>query len=173
MLSALHVLGSYWQPDRDEPTELGDLLAAAKDLGRADALRELEHRLSNFVLELDLPFAPLVAGVPPLAGRAHPVPSLAACVAETLDVDAVGAVLRRAHATPRLRDTPVARRGDVVEAAGYSVNADVEDRAVVLVDDVILTGTTLNHLARLLFDAGASRVVGVVVARTRLRRAPG
>ena len=38
---------------------------------------------------------------------------------------------------------------------------------VVLVDDVVLTGTTLRYITRLLEDAGATRVVAVVAARTR------
>ncbi|MEM7140853.1 MAG: phosphoribosyltransferase family protein [Actinomycetota bacterium] len=169
MLTDLHVMGDYWQADAASPTELGRLVAAAKDHGDEHALRQLEAQLSAFVLDLDVALAPIVAAVPPGPGReAHPVPSLAACVAEALDVDAVGAVLTRAHETPRLRDTPAERRRDVVIAAGYEVNADVRDRDVVLVDDVLLTGTTLRHLAELLTDAGASSVVGVVAARTRL-----
>lgn len=169
MLTAIHVMGRYWQADVEEPTELGALVAAAKDAGEVGALRALEARLAAFVLQLDLPRAPLVAAVPPGPDRAaHPVPSLAACVAEALDVDAVGKVLIRRHATPQLRDTPVGRRRDVVESAGYAVNIDVKNRNVVLVDDVILTGTTLHYLADLLLDAGATSVVGVVAARTRL-----
>lgn len=162
------MLGEYWEPDAEEPTALGALVAAAKDQASVAALRELEGLLSVFVLGLDLPTGPLVAAVPPGPGRsAHPVPSLAACVAEALDVDAVGSVLTRSAATPRLRDTPVARRRDVVEAAGYAVNASVRGRSVVLVDDVVLTGTTLTYLAELLREAGATDVVGVVAARTR------
>lgn len=169
MLSALHVIGPYWHDDRDEPTELGHLVAAAKDHGQREALAELERRLSAFVLDLELASAPLVAAVPPAPDRdAHPVPSLAACVAEALDVDAVGGVLTRERTTPRLRDVPVEQRSAVVEAAGYAVTADVVGRTVVLVDDVVLTGTTLDHLAALLRAAGATDVIGVVVARTRL-----
>lgn len=169
MLSALHVMGSYWHEDSEEPTDLGRLVAAAKDEGDAGALEELEQRLSAYVLELDLPLAPLVVAVPPGPDRdAHPVPSLAAAVAEALDVDAVSGVVTRARPTPRLRDTPVARRRDVVESAGYSVDAMVEERAVVLVDDVVLTGTTLDYLAERLLEAGASEVTGLVIARTRL-----
>ncbi len=169
MLSALHVMGRYWHDDNETATSLGELVAAAKDLNSIAALRQLERRISEWVLTLDLPLAPLVAAVPPGPNRdAHPVPSLAACVAEALEVDAVGGVLTRSNPTSRVRDTPVERRRDVVLAAGYAVNAVVRGRAVVLVDDVTLTGTTLVHLADLLRQAGAREVVGVVAARTRL-----
>lgn len=166
------MFGEYWEPDAEVMTALGALVGAAKDDGNVTALRELEGLLSVFVLGLDLPTGPLVAAVPPGPGRgAHPVPSLAACVAEALDVDAVGSVLTRSAATPRLRDTPPAHRRDVVEAAGYAVNAPVRGRPVVLVDDVVLTGTTLEYLAELLLAAGATEVVAVVAARTRRRDA--
>ncbi len=48
--------------------------------------------------------------------------------------------------------------------------------AVVVVDDVMTTGATLNELARILKRAGASLVINLVVARTLPpgeRRAPG
>ena len=60
----------------------------------------------------------------------------------------------------------------MVESAGYVVTGDVAGRSVVLVDDVVLTGTTLGFLAELLVDAGALEVIAVVVCRTRLAPAP-
>jgi ComF family protein len=42
----------------------------------------------------------------------------------------------------------------------------VRDRTILLVDDVVTTGATLEACARALHDAGARRVVGCVLART-------
>ena len=169
MLSDVHVMGNYWRGDIDERSELGELIASAKDLGSAAALGQLERSLVGFVVSLGLSADCLVVPVPPGPDRdAHPVPSLAAAVATALGADVV-AVVERRRATARLRDTPPKRRRAVVEAAGYEIAGDVTGHHVVLVDDVILTGTTLGFLAGLLVDAGAARVDAVVAGRTRLR----
>jgi predicted amidophosphoribosyltransferase len=161
-------MANYWRDGVDEFTSVGELVASAKDLESAGALRQLEHLLAAWVLDLELPAGAAVIAVPPGPNRtSHPVPSLAACVAETLDVDLASGLLKRENPTPRLRETPAERRRDVVEAAGYSVDPAVKGRNVILVDDVILTGTTLGFLAELLLDAGATSVEAVVIARTR------
>jgi predicted amidophosphoribosyltransferase len=41
----------------------------------------------------------------------------------------------------------------------------IEDRSVLLVDDVATTGATLDACARVLIDAGAREVLGLTFAR--------
>jgi ComF family protein len=50
-------------------------------------------------------------------------------------------------------------------AGAFAVRAPVAGRAVILVDDVVTTGATLAAAARPLLDAGATRVIGVALAR--------
>lgn len=159
-------MGEYWRDD-DSPSELGLLFAAAKDRRDGEALSTLCGTFAEFARTLD--WAPtLVVAVPPGPRReAHPVPALAGAVAASIGVPVAAA--GRRHDTPRLRDTPVADRPRMVDAAGYHVTGDVTAQRVLLVDDVILTGTTVRHLAALLRAAGASEVQGVVVCRTRRR----
>ncbi len=171
MIGDIHVMGPYWFDHDDRPTPLGELLSGAKDRRDPEALRSLEVLLREFTRTLDIPGSPLVAAVPPGPDRhAHPVPALAAVVAEALALP-VAEILRRGPAPTRLRGTPVARRRAVVETVGYAVDGDVDGRRVLLVDDVILTGTTLHYLAELLMAAGAERVDAVVACRTRLAAA--
>ena len=165
-------MGAYWSHDADVASPLGRLLSAAKDHRDEVALDELRRRFVAFVADLELAADPLVIAVPPGPDRgAHPVPELARAVAEQLGVP-VAPVLDRRHDTPRLRDTPIEERRAVVEAAGYVVTGDVGGRSVVLVDDVVLTETTLAFLAELLVGAGAGSVVAVVACRHRLVRRP-
>ena len=186
MLERVHVMGTYWCEHSDTPTPLGALIAAAKDHESKTALTALKAQFGDYVRSLDLPSATtrpagdpaggpegdvVVVPVPNGTGRTRQLaPTLAESVAE-----AIGATLRRAvckrNVTARLRDTPVQQRLVLVEAAGYEVTGSVAGHEVILVDDVILTGTTLTHLAGLLKQAGAASVSAVVAARTR-RAAP-
>ncbi|MEY3765696.1 MAG: Phosphoribosyl transferase domain, partial [Pseudomonadota bacterium] len=42
----------------------------------------------------------------------------------------------------------------------------IQGRQVAVIDDIMTTGASLQEAARALLQAGASRVVGVVLART-------
>jgi ComF family protein len=75
------------------------------------------------------------------------------------------------HLCARIRDTPpqmelpFAERQRNVRGA-FRCTRSAAGRCIALVDDVMTTGATLNEIALVLKDAGASRVVNWVVART-------
>jgi predicted amidophosphoribosyltransferase len=81
--------------------------------------------------------------------------------------DWAGDLIERRTSTRSLREVEPADRLETARAAGYTVAPIVPGTTVVLVDDVVLTGTTLSHLAGCLRSAGATGVVGVVAARSR------
>ena len=176
MLERIHVMGPYWCDDDPLPTPLGELIAAAKDHHSAAAVTELREQLSDFAQNLDAPSGAAVAETPrgtlvvpvPNGNGSNRllVPALASAVA-----DATGATVREAltrrETTTRMRDAPLQQRLAVVQAAGYEIEGQVAGHGVVLVDDVVMTGTTLRYLARLLRDAGATKVIAVVAAQTR------
>ena len=76
----------------------------------------------------------------------------------------------------RLRNTPPqaqlsvnARKTNLIGC--FRVNANVERHRILLVDDVVTTGSTLNTLATLLQQRGAAHVGGVAFARAIGRHA--
>ena len=86
---------------------------------------------------------------------------------------AVPAIARMqlASVMKRVRDTPpqaelsaAARRQNLMGC--FALNAVVEQRNILLVDDVVTTGSTLNALATLLRSHGARQVGGIAFART-------
>jgi ComF family protein len=76
--------------------------------------------------------------------------------------------LRRIRHTPRQTDlTPAQRRLSVRGAFRTTTGAGVAGKVVLLVDDVVTTGTTVGEAAKALRQAGAARVVVAAVARAQ------
>lgn len=77
---------------------------------------------------------------------------------------AAGLLLRVKHAPPQEALDRAARRRNVRGA--FAVAGAVAGRHVLVVDDVMTSGATLDEIARVLKAAGAARVTNLVVART-------
>ena len=174
----LLVLGDYWQPDRDERTEIGELVHRAKDQGDPRAASELAERFASLATALPEASGGLPRLVVPVPSRPVPAgdgdrPDLAAMLASSLAAAGAGeyrpSLIVKSNPTPRMRHVEPNRRAEVVASAGYRANEPMAGRHIVLVDDVVLTGTTLNAVAACLHDAGAASVTAAVAARTRLR----
>ena len=70
-----------------------------------------------------------------------------------LEVDAV----TRIRKTDPQTDLPLERRKQNIRGA-FAVDTSLKDLSVVVVDDVVTSGHTVNELARVLKRAGASKV---------------
>lgn len=71
---------------------------------------------------------------------------------------------RKADSAPQARATSIKERAENVKGA-FSVNGEVRELRIMLIDDVMTTGATLNACANALKDAGASWVGSLVLAR--------
>ena len=172
----LCALGDYWRPDRDERTEIGELVHRAKDQADPGAATELAERfaiLDRALPEPDGGLPRLVAPVPstPAPDGNHDRPHLADLLAASLARAGAGeyrpGLVAKTNPTPRLRQVDPERRAEVAASAGYRANEPVTGRHIALVDDVVLTGTTLTAVAACLRQAGAASVTAAVAARTR------
>ncbi|MBT5580546.1 MAG: ComF family protein [Acidimicrobiaceae bacterium] len=161
------VYAQYWN-DEGARSAVGELVAACKDHGDSHAALDLARLMGEWAVTLTLPDDPVVTAVPPNPARPdHLAATLGAAVATALNAPLVLDLIERRFATERLRDTPVAERQAMAESAGYVVDPIAVGRNVVLIDDVMLTGTTLGHLAQLLHAAGAASITPLIAAQTR------
>lgn len=155
-------LGDYSPP-------LDGMIAALKFGGRLPLAVVFGRLLARKAQQCDLADG-LVVSVP-LAFERHAergfnqAQEIARRVAQELALDtAADAVLRIRHSAPQQTLALEARRRNVRGA--FVVRTPVAERHVLVVDDVMTTGSTLNEVARVLKRAGAARVTNLVVART-------
>lgn len=86
-------------------------------------------------------------------------------VARRTGIPLLPSACRKVAETPPQAALPWAERARNIRRA-FVCDADLRGKRIAVVDDVLTTGATLNELARVLRKAGASEVVGWVVART-------
>lgn len=77
----------------------------------------------------------------------------------------VSALIRRRNTESQTGMTPAQRRENVRGSFVVAHPADVKGRDVLVVDDVMTTGTTVSECARVLRRAGAERIFVATVAR--------
>jgi len=73
-------------------------------------------------------------------------------------------LIRQRHAPPQARTSSVDERQSNVVNAFACRNRELQDKQVLLIDDVATSGATLNACASTLKAAGASSVWGLVLA---------
>jgi ComF family protein len=78
---------------------------------------------------------------------------------------ATNRLTRQQYALPQARTTSVKERRDNVASAFVCLNDSIQDRQILLIDDVTTSGATLDGCAAALKAAGASSVWGLTVAR--------
>ena len=90
---------------------------------------------------------------------------LAEGLGKRLEVPVAHKILRRIRDTgTQTRLTGAARRSNLRQAFALKDGVDLSGQTVLLVDDVMTTGTTLSECARVLRQAGVQGVFGVTVA---------
>jgi hypothetical protein len=73
--------------------------------------------------------------------------------------------LVKKHPTPQLKNLPNREKLEALQGA-YSVTESLTDLNLLLVDDLVRSGSTLGHLGQLLKEAGTATVIGVAATKT-------
>ena len=134
----------------------------------------LARLLGQAISELQLPTAPVLIPVPLWPGKRHARGfNQAEAIARAFcSQKASGSIQLDTSSLVRTRETASQtgltrkqRRANVRGAFAVTKAGKISGRSVLLVDDVMTTGTTVNECARVLLRAGAKEVFVATVAR--------
>lgn len=95
---------------------------------------------------------------------------LAEEVCEKLALSPVRTLRKIRDAAPQSRQSDVSKRMANILGAYEVASNDVVGKRIILIDDVLTTGSTVSECARILKTAGAEKVFVVTVAKTRQRK---
>ncbi len=90
---------------------------------------------------------------------------MAKLLGKSLNLQAVQALKRVKAKKPQMKLSREERLKNVKDVYAVAENTQVENKKIILVDDVATTGATLNELARILKNRGALKVYGFCLAR--------
>lgn len=141
---------------------------AANVLGRmlSEVLAALEPLLSDTVLVIPVPLHSLKFRQRGF-NQSELIAKAALKLSKSSKLDLAPELLvRRRETQSQIGLTSHQRRENMRGAFAVSVPERIQERQILLVDDVLTTGTTASECARVLLKAGASNVVVATVART-------
>jgi competence protein ComFC len=161
--------GDPYHPFEMKYTELGGRLYRFKYRGDAGALPDILDTVEDFVRSSKMPID-CVVPAPPSKGRvSQPVIEMARGVAKRLGVTVCEAAVVKVKETPSMKNIPDwLERQRVLEDAVQTGSDDVKGRSVLLLDDLVESGSTLRRAAGVLLkNGGAAAVYAVALTRTR------
>lgn len=117
-----------------------------------------------------LPFyneAKLITAVPQRPGKDFDLPStIVERIASALSLRNITSNFTYSTTKKQTKEIAFTDKWDEWEACGLSLNMQIENQPVILVDDKYQSGTTANFVAKILQDHGASEVYGLFAVKT-------
>lgn len=151
-------------------TEVGELENSAKydqSRGAIEGLTDISARSIR-----DLPFyrdAEVLAAVPPGKGKVFDLPSeLAKGISESLSVGNGTNGFQWENAKTSLKEEPIEQKWAKLTVANLMIDGDVfNGKKVILIDDLYQSGSTMQYVGSKILEAGAKRVYGFAMVKSR------
>ncbi len=135
--------------------------------------REMARGMTVFMAEdirdlTDLEEIDFVVDVPSFKDRRDHARILAKQVASKLKLPYRSEILVKSRKTDKQHDLRQAyRESNIKDAFSVAPGADVAGKTILICDDVMTTGNTLDMCAKALKEAGAARVIGAAFSATK------
>lgn len=90
---------------------------------------------------------------------------LAKIISASYDIEIKESLVRKKYTQPQVKKSGRERRESLSKAFSVKNKESIQDKTVILIDDVFTTGTTLSECAKILRLSGARQVWGLVLAK--------
>ena len=163
--------GDPYNPFDTKRTELGDLVYRLKYRNDPSVLSTIADTAEDFIRSRWQPaptFEAIVPVPPSLSTRKNQsVVELARELASRLEVGAWEDAVRKAIPTPQMKNVPIWERQELLKDAIQRGSLKVMGKRILLLDDLIESGSTLRRATDVLWSSGPSQVYALVMTRTR------
>jgi ComF family protein len=141
--------------------------------------KEFDNSLANliashfFLIEQSPPLASIIIPVPLFSSRIrwrgyNQSALIAAKISKIWNIAVLNSCLARIKKTESQTNlSKESRLQNVKNAFVCSNKSLIKDKQILLVDDIVTSGATMNECARTLIDYGASSITGIAVARAK------
>ena len=150
-------------------TELGHRVYRFKYRGDMILMADIIDTAEEFIKEWKPPVDCVVPAPPSLDRGSQPVVELVRELATRLRLPSCEDAVVKVKATPAMKNIPDwSERQKVLQEALQAGPGDVKDKSVLLLDDIIESGSTLQRAAEVILKGGGGRAVyALVLTRTR------
>lgn len=167
-------LGYYRKEHSDKRTLLGEYLYRFKYSGNEKCGRALAEYLNLFLCNSPLPYKINVTTCVPvtLEGRIFkPMKFILGRTVNQVQGDFIPELLIRKKISNQTKDIPGVLNRKMMINGMYRVNnnIDIKDKDILIFDDIYDSGATLDECAKVLIEAGASKVAAITLVATGRR----
>lgn len=154
--------------ENESRTEIGELEYQSKYKSNKDAEEQLVSLCQDWINKL--PYyrdADLICAVPSKAPN-----NLPQRIADKLNINAknISDTISWISKTELVKNAKsVEGKIDILEKSGFTINnsEQLKDKVIILFDDLYMSGVTLQYIAMKLKEAGAHRVLGLTIVKSR------
>jgi competence protein ComFC len=160
----------FGHPEFDtQRSQLGELVYRLKYKGDRNAIPAIVAAVVSFLRSRNIQADVIVPMPPSKSQRAYqPVMEIASALSRELGITLDNASLNKTKATPQMKDIgDFSERVAALESA-FAVSKNLDGKTILLIDDLLQSGATMNVAARTLKQQGHVKAVyAIALTRTR------
>ncbi len=154
---------------KDSKTQIGELETKAKYGQDYNARKKLSELCINFISIT--PFyknTKIICAIPSSDNSSESLPRyITNLVASNLNLNDISNNIMWKNNKQAAKELPFEKKWEALENANLIVNINLNKKTIILLDDLYQSGTTIQYVAMKLLAAGAKRIYGLTIVKSR------